>query len=162
MIVDLPTPLAPRKASVRLPVAYAAIASSPVPVRPLVSSTGTPRATSTSSATRRRRVVDEVGLGQHHDRLGARVERQHELAFEPALVGRGVEGVDEEDDVDVGGDRLGLEAGALERRPSHERRVAVDDVLHPLAVAMTARPNHRPPRRRRCCGSAAGSIVAAE
>ena len=49
MIVDLPTPLAPRKASVRLPVAYAAIASSPAPVRPLVSNTGTPRATSTSS-----------------------------------------------------------------------------------------------------------------
>ncbi len=82
----------------------------------------------------RGRVVDEVGLGQHHHRFGSGVERQHELAFEPALVGRRVEGVHEEHDVDVGGDRLGLEAGALERRPAHERRMAVDDVLDAFAV----------------------------
>ena len=82
----------------------------------------------------RGRVVDEVGLGQHHHRLGSGVERQHELALEPALVGRRVEGVHEEHDVDVGGDRLGLEAGALERRPAHERRMAVDDVLDTFAV----------------------------
>ena len=98
--------------------------SSPAPVRPLVTSTGTPRATSTSSRARRLRVVDEVGLGQHDDRLGAAVERQHELALEPALVRRRAEGVGEEDDVDVGGERVGLGAGALERRPPHERRPA--------------------------------------
>ena len=47
--VDLPVPLAPRNASVRPPAANARNASTPAPVRPLATSTGTPRATSTSS-----------------------------------------------------------------------------------------------------------------
>ena len=42
--------------------------------------------------------------------------------------------VDEEHDVDVGGERVGLEAVALERGPPHERRRAVDDVVDPFAV----------------------------
>ena len=79
-------------------------------------------------------VVDEVGLGQHDDRLGAAVERQHQLALEPALVRGVAEGVGQEDDVDVGGQRVGLGAGALERRPPDERRPPRQDVVDPLAV----------------------------
>ena len=69
-------------------------------------------------------VVDEVGLGQHDDRLGAAVVGQHQLALEAALVRGVAERVGQEDDVDVGGQRVGLRPGALERRPPDERRPA--------------------------------------
>ena len=49
--------------------------------------------------------------------------------------GGDAEGVDEEDDVDVGGERVGLGPRPLERRPADERRPAGQHVLDPLAVA---------------------------
>ena len=60
-------------------------------------------------------VVDEVALGQHHDRRGPGIEGEHELALEPPLV-RWHERVHEADDVDVRGDRVRLGADLVERR----------------------------------------------
>ena len=79
-------------------------------------------------------VVDEVALGEQDDRVGAAVEGQHELALEAALVRRHGEGVAEEDDVDVGGERVGDRPRPFERRPADERRAALEHVLDALAV----------------------------
>ena len=93
-------------------------------------------------------IVDEIGLGEHDHGLRSGVEGQDELALEPALVGRGAEGVHEEHDVDVGGERVGLEPVPFERGPPHECRRALDDVFDAFAVTRTGRPNHRWRRRR--------------
>ena len=62
----------------------------PSPRWPLVSSTGRHERDLLQLAAGRLGVVDEVGLGQHDDRLGAAVVGQHQLALEAALVrGRG-------------------------------------------------------------------------
>ena len=82
----------------------------------------------------RLRIVDEVALGEQDDRVGAAVERQHQLTLEATLVRRHGEGVTEEHDVDVGGQGVGDGAGTLERRPAHERRAPLEHVLDPFAV----------------------------
>ena len=51
-------------------------------------------------------VLDQVGLGEHHHRLGAGVEREHELALETPRARWRTERVHEEDDVDVGRQRV--------------------------------------------------------
>ena len=79
-------------------------------------------------------VVDEIGLGQHDDRLGAAVERQDQLTLEPALVRGVAEGVGDEDDVDVGSEGVGLGAGALERRSADERRSPRQHMVDSLTV----------------------------
>ena len=69
---------------------------------------------------RRGGVVDEVALGQHDHRPGAAVPRQHQLALQPALIGRRRQRVHQHHDIDVGRDRLRLGPVALERRATHE------------------------------------------
>ena len=68
--------------------AGAASASRPTPRRPLTACTGTVRAMCSIAAAAGVDVVDEIGLGEHDHRRGAAVVGQHELAFQPALVGR--------------------------------------------------------------------------
>ena len=58
----------------------------------------------------------------------------------------------EEDDVDVGGQRVGRRPGSLERGPPHERRPARQHRARRARRRRTARPSHRRRRRRRCCG----------
>ena len=79
-------------------------------------------------------VVDEIGLREHDHRCGTAVVGQHELPFEPSLVGRRAQRVHEEDDVDVGGEGLGFGAGTLERRPADEGAASRQELVDPLAV----------------------------
>ena len=80
-------------------------------------------------------ILDEVTLGEHDHRLGTAVEGQHELAFQTPLVRRHGKGVTQEDDVDVGGHGVGDCPCSLERRPTHERRAALENVLDSFPVA---------------------------
>ena len=81
-----------------------------------------------------RRIFDEVEFGEHHDGPRAAVEGEYEFALETTLVGGAVQAVDEEDDIDVGGQGVGLGPVALMRCPPHERALAFEHGLHPLAV----------------------------
>ena len=85
--------------------------------------------------TRRLRVIDEVGFGEHDHGLGARVERQHEFTFQPARAGGRTESVDEEDNVDVGGECVRDGAHPVEGGSPGECRVAVEHVVDLLAMA---------------------------
>ncbi len=80
------------------------------------------------------RVVDEVSLCQDDNRPGAAVPRQHELAFETALVGWRRERVHQHHDVDVGGDGLSLGAIALERCAANEGTATRQHDLDPVEL----------------------------
>ena len=82
------------------------------------------RPTAATSATQRRQVGAEIGLGQQHDRLGAALARQQQIALEPPRAEVGVERHDDEHDVDVGGDDLlvGDVAGDLAREAAAARQ----------------------------------------
>ena len=66
--------------------------------------------------------VHEVGLREHDHRIGAALEGEHELALEAAEVRAVLEGLGEEDGVDVGGHDLGVARGAVHGIATHEGR----------------------------------------
>ena len=107
--------------------------STPSPVSPLTTWTGTPIATPRYGGQRGLDVVAEVGLGEHDDRLGARVPHCRQIALEAAEIEIAVEAGDEEDDVDVRSEHLllGREQGGFpgDRRPAWKDRV--DDRADP-------------------------------
>ena len=150
--VDLPTPLAPRNASVRPPAANARSSSMPSPGVPAGDEHGhaerRPRrargGAGSGSSTRSALVSTTTGSAPlSNASTSSRSSRR--------WFGGVAERVGEEDDVDVGGERVGLGAGALERRPADERRPARQHVVDALAVVGRARPSRRRRRRRRCC-----------
>ena len=141
--VDLPTPLAPRKATVRPDAELAAQLVEPArPLRPLDDDHRHAEGHLLQLPPRRLGIVDEIGLGEHHDRVGAAVERQHQLALEPALVRRHGERVAEEDDVDVGGERVATARAPSNdaRRTNAERRSSTCSTRSPSADATTQSP----------------------
>ena len=89
--------------------------------------------------------VDEVGLRQHDHRVGAALEREHELALEPAQVRAVVERLRDEHRVDVGGDDLRV---ARECRPSDRRARTPNDGAAPRRPRRRRRRRPRAPSRR--------------
>ena len=149
--VDLPTPLAPRKATVRPDPSWRHSSSSPPSARPLDTNTGTPRATSCSSrragsgsATRSPLVSRTIGLGPA-------VERQHQFTLETTLVRRHGEGVTEKDDVDVRRQGVGDGACTFERGATDERRASRRARARPVRRRLMPPPSHRRRLRHRCC-----------
>ena len=65
-------------------------------------------------------VVQKISLGENDDGCGAAVERKHEFALETSLIRRGRDRVQQEDVIDVGGDRVSLGALPFEARSTHE------------------------------------------
>ena len=124
----------------------------PSPRRPLVSSTGTPRATSPQLAAGRLGVVDEVGLGQHDDRLGAAVVGQHELALEPPLVRRRAHRVGDERRRRCWRPACRPRPGRPRTRPAARTPSGAPGRARRARRRRTARPSRRRRRRRRCCG----------
>ncbi len=77
-------------------------------------------------------VLGDVGLGEHDDRPGAGLPREHELALEAAHVDAlARERLDDEYHVDVGDEYLlvGLLAGVLARERARARKDGFDDGL---------------------------------
>jgi hypothetical protein len=77
----------------------------------------------------RRRVVAQVGLGEHDQRVGLRVGREREEALQPAHVQIAVQRPDDERQVDVRGQHLRLAAivAAGAGDPALAREQRVDD-----------------------------------
>ena len=136
-------------------------ASSPVPSTTLTGEHGHRAAERVADLERaQRRVRVEVGLGEDDDRLRLGVGGEREEALEPAQVEVAVERADDERDVDVRGEHLGLGA-AVARRPGDAaaaRQHRVDDAgrrvrRHPVAdggeVGRGGGGVAQPPGRRR-------------
>ena len=77
-------------------------------------------------------IVREIGLRQHDHRQAPGLRRERQIALDPALVELGSAGGDDEDRIDIGGDRLRRDMAARrlpdQRRtpfqPAHQRAVA--------------------------------------
>ena len=72
----------------------------------------------------RRDVVAQIGLRQHHGRLGAALPGQDEVSLDPSQIQVVDQATDEEDDVDVGGDDLLLRRAVLVARGYADERCA--------------------------------------
>ena len=89
-------------------------------------------------------VAGQISLGQHDHRRRAAVVAQDQLALQSPLVRRRRQRVEDEHDVDVGGQRLRLPAGPFVRGTADEGASAGQYVLHPLTVRGADHPvTHR-------------------
>ena len=92
-------------------------------------------------------MVGHVGLVEDHDRAGAALVRQHQVALEPARVVVAVEAHHEEHGVDVGGDDLlfGQLAGDLARKLAAPRQDGLDRRGGLAGRRPAPRPSRQPP-----------------
>ena len=86
----------------------------------------------------------EVGLGEHDHRIGAALERQHQLTLEPAQVRAVVERLRDEHGVDV---RPRRPARCAPRRPSGRRARTPSDAAAPRPPSARRRRRRAPSRR---------------
>lgn len=77
----------------------------------------------------KRGIGAEVGLVEDYDRSGVALPDHDHLPFEPAEVEVGIQSLDEENDVDVGGQDLflGPFSGGISGEPGPTRQDGVDD-----------------------------------
>ena len=127
--VDFPTPDDPRKTWVWRGRRHRRKPSSPVRVRAETVKTSVPGAIARTWAVEKRGIGAEVGLVKDDDRSGAALPDHDHLPFEPAEVEVGIQSLDEENDVDVGGQDLflGPFSGGISGEPGPSRQDGVDD-----------------------------------
>ena len=94
--------------------------------------------------------VDLVGLGQHHRRPGSALPGDHQLAHQPGGVDPGVEGLQYQQVVEVGGHRLGAQSEIVAicpGRPTLEHAATRQAHLDAGGVGVEAAPvaDHRVP-----------------
>ena len=82
---------------------------------------------------------------EHDDRVGAALEREHQLAFEPPEVRTVLERLRDEHGVDVGRDDLRVPRRPVHGIAAHERRMAREDRddVGPLLARRRAAPSRR-------------------